>query len=138
MRGQTLKGPKGKTGDKALKILRYQPTWAAVSFVPTVNMAAACKLVCEIMDPRWYNHPRRPQRATRLFAYLGIMPANLAALHGIVPPGVSPACYNWERAEIVLKAWTDGNSTSNAINAEEPCNFLWRDRKSTRRNSSTS
>jgi len=123
---QTLKENGGKFNEKAGHILKYHPAWTAISFIRDADLDAAAKLVCEIMDPRWYNHPQRPNRASRLFNYLGLTPENLLALRGLLHPHVLPKGHNWHRAEMVLNAWR-GNATSRgSIALDDPNNFLWR------------
>lgn len=64
------------------RIAVYHPAWPAVTFIPTSDKDAACRLLCDIIDPRWYRHPTRPSRRSRLYAHLGLSPDNLAACSG--------------------------------------------------------
>ena len=117
----TLKSEK-KYNDMVRRVFRYHPVYPAVSFLPTADMEAACRLVCEIIDPRWYNNIHRPGRASKLLEYLGINPRNFSALNGLIHPGRSNQ-RNWQRAELVLRTWK-GNHKSASLS--DTRNFLWR------------
>jgi hypothetical protein len=96
-------------GDLAYRILQKHPAWPALSFPATCDLESACKLVCEIVDPRWYNHADRPNRSSRLFSYLGLTAqANRRGR---------------QRAELVEYAWAGGGGPADL---DDPRNFLWR------------
>lgn len=76
---QTIMDADGKVDDKARRILRHHPAWPALSFVASLDEDAACFLVAEIMDPRFYRHPIHPGRLSRLYAYLGLTPLIVTA-----------------------------------------------------------
>ena len=62
----------GCVDEKVRRTFRCHPAWPAVAFIPTADLDASIKLVCEISDPRWYNHPEHPGRPSRLFSFLGL------------------------------------------------------------------
>jgi hypothetical protein len=99
------------------RIAQYHPAWPAISFINTLNCEYACKLLNEIVDPRWFIHPRRPERLSRLYSYLGLTPANV---HAILRSGAGDRYI--ERANIAVKSWYD---PSVAIN-DDPRGFLGR------------
>jgi hypothetical protein len=82
------------------------PAWPALSFVSGLNVDAACRLVCTIVDPRWYRHESHPGRRSRLYAYLGLCPANMAAIVGRGDPS-----RHHDRAANVVNAWYRGSSS---------------------------
>jgi len=114
----TMQKEGDEPGDIFLRTFQYHPAWAACSFVPTSDMWEAGKLAVEIVDPRWYNHPERPQRSSKLMSYLGLNPANCNAVWDGPAVGIKQA-----RARLVADAWF-GNYQGH--NIDEPSNFLWR------------
>jgi hypothetical protein len=56
----TETAPGREVPDHTLKIAEYHPTWPAFTFIPTADKHAAARLICDIVDPRWYRHPRHP------------------------------------------------------------------------------
>ncbi len=112
-----LKRSGGQPGDMARRTLRYHPAWPALSFLAGLREDAACKLVAQIVEPRWFRHPFRPGRLSRLNSYLGLTPDNMAAFTGAGPPG-----RHYDRAELVLDTWAFGFKSS----AAKPGGFLHR------------
>lgn len=86
--------------DIALRIAEYHPAWPAVTFIPTADPHAAVRLLCDIVDPRWYRHPLHPTRLTRLYSHLGLTPQNVLALRGEGQPG-----HNFNRAKNAVRVW---------------------------------
>ena len=113
----------GRVTDTVRRVCEYHPAWPAATFPETHDVESICRLVCIIKDPRWYNHPERPNRANRLFAYLGLHPRNFEAMNGLVPPHMCPHCRNWERTELAIKAWRGGRGPGDTRKAN---NFLCR------------
>lgn len=95
------------------RIAPYHPAWPAIAYLKEFDLDSACRLLMEIIDPRWYRHPMKPNRRTKLYAYLGLTPDNIYAYLGEGLPG---RYYN--RAVLAISVWY--NVTS--ING----NFLWR------------
>lgn len=93
----------GQPSELARRTLRYHPAWPALSFLSALDEDAACKLVAEIVEPRWFRHPFRPNRLTRLNSYLGLTPANMAAFVAGERGG-----RHYERAQTVLTTWAYG------------------------------
>jgi hypothetical protein len=96
------------------RIVVYHPAWPALSFVPGLDVDAGCRLLCDIVDPRWYKHPTHPGRLGRLHAHLGLVPANMRAYLGDGPPG-----RHFDRAVRVVQTWYGGQGSS-------PTGFLGR------------
>lgn len=106
-----------RVDDKLLAIMAYHPAWKALTFVTTHDVEACCRLVCEIVDPRWYNHHSRPDRASRLLSYLGMSPEVFATRQA--------SSQKLERAATVIKAWSSGSPEA-AVDFGDPRNFVWR------------
>jgi hypothetical protein len=115
-------GP-GEVGDLTRRLARYHPAWLALSFIPGLSVPHACRLVCEVVDPCWFRHPSRPGRLSRLYAYLGLTPANAAAFLGQGTPG-----RHYDRATVAMLSWYNRASVAafNAAAATRPEDFLWR------------
>lgn len=112
----------GRIDETIRRVATYHPAWPALSFPLTADLDVACRLICLIRDPRWYNHHNRPNRASRLLSYLGLTPQNF-----VVDRAVEKADQHRDRAELVLRAW--GGDRPDPANPDEPRNFLWRIRK---------
>jgi hypothetical protein len=89
--------------ERARRILQYHPAWLAFSFVPRIDVDACCRLACLIIDPRWFVHPVRPNRLTKLYNYLGITPKN-ARVYGNRHLNVSPDRHH-DRFKVICEAW---------------------------------
>lgn len=87
------------------RIAEYHPAWPALTFVTGVDRSAACRLLCDVVDPRWYRHPTRPGRLTRLSAHLGLTPENIAACVGEGRPG-----RHFNRAANAVRVWYNPRS----------------------------
>lgn len=61
------------------RLLHRHAAWPALAFALPHDAAAAARLAAAIVDPRWFLHPRRPGRPSRLQAYLGLSPRAVAA-----------------------------------------------------------
>jgi hypothetical protein len=103
-------------GEVVKRIVAYHPAWPALSFINSLSMTYACKLICEIVDPRWYVHPDHAFRPSRLFAYLGLTPQNAQAYTGTGLPAT-----NYSRFVLAVRTWYDRAGASNT-----PSGFLWR------------
>lgn len=66
----------------AARVLAYHPAWPALSYVSGLDRWHACRLLCDIVDPRWYRHPFRPNRLSRLYAHLGLTMQNMRCILG--------------------------------------------------------
>ena len=79
-------GAAAPRGDLAWSIGR-EPMWAALSFMPCFDPERALRLIVRILEPRWYIDQAHPLRPARLYAYLGLTPANARAWYNLEPPG---------------------------------------------------
>lgn len=95
------------------RIAPYHPAWPAIAYLKYYDINSACKLLTEIMDPRWYRHPFRPNRCSRLFSYLGLTPQNIKAYLSYGKPD-----RHYERAKLAISTWFNADKLDNG--------FLWR------------
>jgi hypothetical protein len=118
-----LQESKSELNDKVQKIAAYHYAWPAVTFVPNFDALAACQFLASIVDPRWYVHFTHPHRMSRLLAYLGLTPQNVAAFLGFEAPA-----HNYERALPAIRAWYNETSVAayNSRQSDSPNDFLWR------------
>ena len=105
-------------GDKAIHAARYHPAWPAVSFIWKFDPIAAIKLLVDIGDPRWFQHPVKPSRLSRLYAYLGL---NLANVRVMCQDSTLPGP-NIDRAVNVIHVWR--SATESYAEAKQPRAFL--------------
>lgn len=98
-----LKATRGQPSELARRSLRYHPAWPALSFLSGLDEDAACRLVAAVIEPRWFRHPFRPTRLSRLNSYLGLNPGNMAAFVSGGDGG-----RNYGRAKTVLDTWAVG------------------------------
>jgi hypothetical protein len=104
----------GDVSDVVRGLARHHPAWVAVAYLQCFDYDAACRLITEIVDPRWYRHPFRPNRGTRLYSHLGLTPRNMAAYLG----EDTAQDRHFDRAALAVAAW---------YNVQRPTNgFLWR------------
>lgn len=82
------------------RLAEQHPAWAALTFVGR-DADAGCRLLCDIVDPRWFRHPVRPGRWTRLYAYLGVVPRTVAA----VVAGAAGGGRHFNRAANAVGVW---------------------------------
>lgn len=105
-------------GEPPVDLLRRHPVWPALSFIPWSDKDSAAYLVAEILEPRWFRHPWRPNRLTRLFSFLGLTADNADAF---LLGGSTGRHY--ERAAAVFRTWSvQMDEASKGL----PGAFLWR------------
>ncbi len=99
------------------------PAWKAISFIPDYSEDAGCRLLMYIVDPRWFLHPSKPHRFSRLHNYLGLTPCNAKCLLRDKEPGK-----NYERAVAAFSTWYTINAAQQYLTGEatDPEHFLWR------------
>ena len=110
----------GGINDKALHTAQHHPAWPAVSFVWRYDPIAAIKLLVDIGDPRWYTHPTRPGRLSRLYSHLGLNPTNIRMMyreHQDIGP-------HFLKAKNLVDVWRSKTSADN--DCQNPKAFLHR------------
>jgi len=100
------------------RMVRYHPAWTAFSFINNVSEDAACRLLCDIVDPRWFRHHTHPTRLSKLNSYLGLTPQNIGSCVGASVPGL-----RFNRAANALHVWYN---KAVQRNSSEPGDFLVR------------
>lgn len=92
--------------DVVKRIAVDHPAWPVFSFIHTASEDAACGLLCDIIDPRWYQHPVHPTRLTRLYSHLGLSPQNMAFYAG----DTQIRAHNFNRAMTAVQSWYNKNT----------------------------
>jgi hypothetical protein len=108
-----------RPNDSCRAIIPYHPAWPAISFIPSIDVNAACMLLCVITDPRWFVQDFRPNRVNKLYQYLGVTPRNLKFIDG---QDVSPERH-YERCSIVIRSWA---SRVDGVKIDSADSFLQR------------
>lgn len=106
--------------DVVKRAAERHPAWPAVTFVTGYDRDAACRLMCDVIDPRWYRHPTRPGRWSKLFARLGLTPVNAAHC-----AGEAAIEANSNRAATAVRVWYNRHSKATTIDGS-PGSFLLR------------
>lgn len=108
-------------------LLRAHPAWPALSFIDgrdrIGDLVAGASLLAHIVDPRWFRHPYRPNRFSRLHSHLGLTPCNARAVLGIGAPE-----RNFHRARDASLTWFNpaGMAAYEGRRCGPPSCFLWR------------
>jgi len=106
------------------RLLYAHPAYLPVSFVPHDSFALA-KVLAEIVDPRWFIDLLRPNRDSKLMAYMGLDPKSMsdALRYNIRSLRV-------RRCRRILDAWRDAKRVAMGDRAkpllESPADFIWR------------
>lgn len=111
-------GVGGRLGETCHRVFAYHPAHSAFSFIPTLDRDAACRLAADVIDPRWFRHPHRSDRLSRLFSYLGLTPDNAAAFLGSDTAG-----RHFGRARTAFGVWC---RLGKRADYDDPANFLYR------------
>jgi len=113
--------------DVAEALLQAHPTWTALSFVAGLDRVAACRLVAETRDPRWYIDPQKPDAGKRRQEQWGLGRAGEKNVANILVGGDEhPPGQRVSQARLLLKAWTGKTTTPPPESALTPNHFLWR------------
>lgn len=111
----------GQTSSTAImELLERHPAYPAVSFIPTFSPLDAAKLLSEILDPRWFVDPIKPDRTSRLRNYLGMRIDIIEKMFTETAPNARQA-----RAHLVFKSWAAGEHAEDAAE-DAPGSFLMR------------
>lgn len=108
------------------RLLEAHPAYPAASFGVRMHLPAIATVFSTLLDPRWFVHPRRPGRLSRLYSFVGLTLENVQAMLGLGDPG-----RHYERACAVVRAWYNWNAAGDARRGNskslgEPESFLWR------------
>lgn len=106
----------------AMELLLQHPAWSALSFVNIVDPASACALLAKITDPRWFVHPMKPHRASRLFKFLELSPSSFPVRSH--EPGLATPVT--DSSQLVLRCWFDPLRYVTTKDQSMPCDFLYR------------
>lgn len=108
----------------AIAALGQHPAWPAMRFVHAINADALARLLAEIVDPRYYIPPRKPDQ-NRLAAYLGLQNEYVGpALGRPTPVGCDARVGGKIRlARLVMDCWRHDGVSGDPL---EPMRFVWR------------
>lgn len=112
-----------EVSDKSSAIFRYHPTASIFKYLEAYDTSSCMKFVSEVLDPRWFLHPDRPHRMTRLNRFLGLTPRVFRAIFSGNATEMTGA-HNISRAIVVNSCWNVGDL--DAVDCSAPRNFLWR------------
>lgn len=91
-------------------LLPQHPVWSALNFLQLWEQPAVADLLADVLDPRWFVDPEKPDRISRLQAFLGQY------------PGAAKTPDAARRRSLVRQAWfADGKPDIQSHGA-----FLWR------------
>lgn len=98
--------------------IRRHPAYVACTFARNCDRVSLQRLMCLILDPRWYVDPNHPDRSQRLFSFLGLDPRTMAGAIGLGPKRrYSP------RAALVLDSWGYRKPPAEPYHGRD---FLWK------------
>jgi hypothetical protein len=87
------------------RLLLAHPAWPALSFIDNCCSAAAAKLLCIILDPRWHVDPAKPDACKRLYNLCGLgRDAEQNIQHLLFGDEYQPG-HSVEAARAVLDTW---------------------------------
>lgn len=99
-------------------LLDAHPAMKRLSFIRGLNRDALAELCGWILDPRWFVDRDRPDRLSRLFAFLGL------TAEYFVGRRATKDCVKTGRARRVLATWAGQSPAGQELSS--PGNFLWR------------
>lgn len=91
-------------------MLARHPVWSALNFLQVWDPVAVADLLAAVLDPRWFVDPEKPDRISRLQAFLGQHPGAVKT-----PEAAS-------RRQLVRQAWFANGKPD----IQSPGAFLWR------------
>lgn len=103
---------------------QMHPAHKALTFIPTLDHAAATKMLIHIIDPRWYIDRRRPERLKKLELFLGLTPAVQAKVSNNKKLLTKTREF---RCAAVMNSWK--TLADDAVDLADPANFLYRIRQ---------
>ena len=109
--------------DKAKAIFRYHPLTHFFGFFRNFDVQLCMKWVSEILDPRWFIHPDKPHRTTKLMKFLGLTPGNFKLLTSGKTKLLQHRNGGY-RAQLTYLCWN--NEDVDEVDYDYPSNFLWR------------
>lgn len=112
----------GRVNGSVMKHLRYHPAWPALSFLGSPNLRDGAEVLCDIVDPRWFLSPKKPNRWSRLFEFFGLNPVTMQFLVSEEKRG---KCRHLDRAKTCIRCWTGEKKPPPGIRNLPPQLFLW-------------
>jgi len=109
--------------EKALSIFRYHPLACSLGFIGGFHLNSCVRWVTEVLDPRWFVHPDKPHRFTKLMRFLGLTPANFKLLQ-MEDIDLLLQQRGGQRAKLTYDCWNTLDADD--VDYDLPHNFLWR------------
>lgn len=101
--------------------MTLHPAYKALSFIPTLVMEEAARLLTTIVDPRWFVDLRLPERTSKLELFLGLTPKTQAIVSA---DGAKLVKARARRCANVLACWKKEQPAN--VDLSQPANFLYR------------
>ena len=113
--------------EKAISIFRYHPLACPLGFLNVFNLKSCVRWACEVLDPRWFVHPDKPHRFTKLMCFLGLCPDNFKSFFENNSSRTHKSLGNQtrlRRASLTYDCWN--TLIADDVDYTSPHNFLWR------------
>ena len=132
-----LRASEGRYTVEVRNCLWAHPVWPAARFPRFISRPALATLLGELLDPRWYIDPDRPNGTRRLLGFLGLNPRTQAGVMSLGRPNPMH-----DRCKLVHRCWSrpplhigltyrqdwrpaEASQPGLAI-GDDPRDFLWR------------
>lgn len=109
---------RGRPMEESLSALKLHPAWGAWSVIPHLHPPAVCRLVADVIDPRFFIDLHNPDRLSKLDSFLGLEPDS--ARGGSTPDARRRRFLN------VTDCWKHADPGAKGCAAERPDQFVWR------------
>ena len=113
--------------EKAISIFRYHPLACPLGFLNSFSLKACVYWASEVLDPRWFSHPDKPHRFTKLMRFLGLYPDNFKLFfteNGLKKHRSLGNQVRLQRARVTYACWN--TLVADEVDYTSPHNFLWR------------
>lgn len=113
--------------EKAISIFRYHPLACPLGFLNAFSLKSCVHWASEVLDPRWFIHPDKPHRLTKLMCFLGLYPRNFKLFFDksvSMPYKLLDNHSTLRRASLTYDCWN--TLVADDVDYTSPHNFLWR------------
>lgn len=121
-----LQQTNGSIGMKALCYLQAHPAFPALSFIPSIVLPRAIKLLQVIVDPRFHVDPSHPDRTAKLRTLLGLDSVGLTNVRAYIHNTVQEKNHKYSMTELTLNTWSGGWSKLATQPSVDARDFLMR------------
>lgn len=121
------RGKLRKAGPLRPWLVRH-PAFPAFQFSSTYRWSTACRVIADLLDPRWHLDLKKPDAGKRIGSYMGVGHKGLSHLQGWAddkwPWDEAPATA--KRAMLLMMAWAGaGNLDKYVICSDNARDFFW-------------